>query len=271
VKYYVHYEDFNRRMDEWIDSTRIDELPSVANAVMREKRQLLEMSSLNPETYEPLLKRRKSDLEGDQGDGEAGEGEDSELFTDDHPPPRPRSHHDYSSLITTIHDNEHDEHEGMDENQLREHEEITKVKNVRNVIFGRYDIECWYYSPFPKEFTPDGPVDYLFFDEFSFRFFKTKNELICYQQKPILRHPPGNEIYRDDEVSMFEVDGAVERFYCQNLSYFAKLFLDHKTLYYDVDPFLFYVLCSRDDRGFHPVGYFSKEKYVTCPSSSHRS
>lgn len=24
---------------------------------------------------------------------------------------------------------------------------------------------------------------------------------------------------------------------------------------------MFYVLCTRDERGFHPVGYFSKEKY----------
>jgi len=60
---------------------------------------------------------------------------------------------------------------------------------------------------------------------------------------------------------MFEVDGAVEKTYCQNLSYFAKLFLDHKTLFEDVDVFLFYVLCTYDDRGFHPVGYFSKNKY----------
>jgi len=60
---------------------------------------------------------------------------------------------------------------------------------------------------------------------------------------------------------VFEVDGAEERFYCQNLCYIAKLFLDHKTLYFDVDPFLFYVLCEVDERGFHPVGYFSKEKY----------
>ena len=40
-----------------------------------------------------------------------------------------------------------------------------------------------------------------------------------------------------------------------------RLFLDHKTLMYEVDPFLFYVICEVDDRGFHPVGYFSKEKY----------
>ena len=30
----------------------------------------------------------------------------------------------------------------------------------------------------------------------------------------------------------------------QNLCYLAKLFLDHKTLYYDVDPFLFYIMCE---------------------------
>ena len=60
---------------------------------------------------------------------------------------------------------------------------------------------------------------------------------------------------------MFEIDGFEERMYCQNLCFIAKLFLDHKTLYFDVDPFLFYVLCEVDERGFHPVGYYSKEKY----------
>lgn len=62
-------------------------------------------------------------------------------------------------------------------------------------------------------------------------------------------------------VTVFEVDGSEERIYCQNLCYIAKLFLDHKTLYFDVDPFLFYVFCEVDERGFHPVGYYSKEKY----------
>jgi MOZ/SAS family len=31
-------------------------------------------------------------------------------------------------------------------------------------------------------------------------------------------------------------------------------------LYYDTDPFLFYVMCECDEFGFHIVGYFSKEK-----------
>ena len=48
--------------------------------------------------------------------------------------------------------------------------------------------------------------------------------------------------------------------YCQNLCLLSKLFLDHKTLYYDVEPFLFYIICEVDDAGAHMVGYFSKEK-----------
>lgn len=46
--------------------------------------------------------------------------------------------------------------------------------------------------------------------------------------------------------------------YAQNLCLLAKLFLDHKTLYYDTDPFLFYILCELDRIGYHIVGYFSK-------------
>jgi hypothetical protein len=74
----------------------------------------------------------------------------------------------------------------------------------------------------------------------------------------MLQHPPGVEIYRKAKVSMYEIDGRTDRTYCQNLSYLAKLFLDHKTLWWDVDLFLFYVLCESDERGSHIVGYFSK-------------
>jgi histone acetyltransferase MYST1 len=85
--------------------------------------------------------------------------------------------------------------------------------------------------------------------------------LFTIQKKCDLKHPPGDEIYRSGTLSMFEVDGKKNKVYGQNLCYLAKLFLDHKTLYYDVDLFLFYVLCECDDRGCHMVGYFSKEKH----------
>jgi len=59
-------------------------------------------------------------------------------------------------------------------------------------------------------------------------------------------------------VSVFEVDGGAAKIYCQNLCLLAKLFLDHKTLYYDVEPFLFNVLTKNDELGCHLIGYFSK-------------
>ena len=71
----------------------------------------------------------------------------------------------------------------------------------------------------------------------------------------------GVQIYAEGDLSMFEVDGKDHKVYCQNLCLLSKLFLDHKTLYYEVDPFLFYVLCEVDESGrHHIVGYFSKEK-----------
>jgi histone acetyltransferase SAS3 len=74
------------------------------------------------------------------------------------------------------------------------------------------------------------------------------------------KHPPGDEIYRDGKIMVFEVDGRKNPLYCQNLCLLAKLFLGSKTLYYDVEPFLFYVMTEYDELGCHFVGYFSKEK-----------
>jgi len=43
------------------------------------------------------------------------------------------------------------------------------------------------------------------------------------------------------------------------------MFLDHKTLSYDTEPFLFYVVCEFDEDGYHIIGYFSKEKEFSWP------
>ena len=86
----------------------------------------------------------------------------------------------------------------------------------------------------------------------------TEFEMLRLQDKCNMLHPPADEIYRHGELSVFEVDGNASKLYCQNLCLLAKLFLDHKTLYYDVEPFLFYVLALNDQYGSHIVGYFSK-------------
>ncbi len=94
----------------------------------------------------------------------------------------------------------------------------------------------------------------LYFCEYDLMFFKERQQMLQHLKRSRIQHPPGDEIYRNANVSMFEIDGKKEKLFCQNLCYLAKLFLDHKTLFYDVDLFLFYVLCECDERGAHVVG-----------------
>lgn len=103
----------------------------------------------------------------------------------------------------------------------------------------------------------------IYICEFCLKYRKSRKCLERHLVKCNLKHPPGNEIYRKDGISFFEIDGRKNKVYAQNLCLLAKLFLDHKTLYYDTDPFLFYVMTAFDSRGFHIVGYFSKEKEST--------
>ncbi|KAG5382189.1 hypothetical protein IGI04_033659 [Brassica rapa subsp. trilocularis] len=213
-EYYVHYTEFNRRLDEWIrlDQLDLDSVECALDEKVEDKVTSLKMTR---------HQKRKIDETHVEG------------------------------------------HEELDAASLREHEEFTKVKNIATIELGKYEIETWYFSPFPPEYND---CVKLFFCEFCLNFMKRKEQLqrhmvSNWHRKCDLKHPPGDEIYRSSTLSMFEVDGKKNKVYAQNLCYLAKLFLDHKTLYYDVDLFLFYILCECDERGCHMVGYFSKEKH----------
>ncbi|KAI8817071.1 acyl-CoA N-acyltransferase [Fimicolochytrium jonesii] len=157
-------------------------------------------------------------------------------------PPDGTQDHDSSPAITNSH---YDPHGTFT---------IPKIKAVQ---LGSYEIETWYSAPYPEEYNGQ-PL--LYICEYCFKYMKSKYVAGRHKAKCPLRHPPGDEIYRDGKLSIFEVDGRRNKIYCQNLCLVAKMFLDHKTLYYDVEPFLFYILTENDERGCHFVGYFSKEK-----------
>lgn len=251
-RYYVHYHDFNRRMDEWVSGAdRIIAPPSRAVA-----------EATSTKATVAVTKTIEEQQANEDEEELVVEGYDSRIGSGalDFGPGRKMPQK--SEAVTAIDEMEHNEHEGLDEASLKEHEEVTKVKNVGAVELGRWLIETWYFSPYPKEMYPDGYADCLYVCENTFAFFRHKSELVRWSKTRVRStSPPGNEIYRHDGLAMFEVDGAEHTVFCQNLCYFAKLFLDHKTLYFDVDPFLFYVMCEYDDFGYHPVGYFSKEKH----------
>ncbi len=200
LEFYVHYPTFDRRLDEWVTSDRIES---------------------KTDGSEDIKRKRKMD----DANLESNKKDDKEV------------------VLLALE---------------KEHEEITKVKNIQCIVLGRYEIETWYFSPYPEEYSGD---EKMYVCEYCLKYMKRHKTLIGHSLKCSMKSPPGKEIYKENGLSMFEIDGKDNKIYCQNLCLLSKLFLDHKTLYYDVDPFLFYVLCEVDGDEFHHiVGYFSKEK-----------
>lgn len=149
-------------------------------------------------------------------------------------------------------------------------EEISRVKNIDKIEMGEHLIEAWYFSPYPQELIDSALQDeeertecIIYLCEFCLECFGRRSQLIRHRAtsgKCPISHPPGNEIYRSGQLSFFEIDGHKQKTYCRRLCLLSKLFLDHKTLFYDVDPFLFYILTENSTRGSRILGYFSKEK-----------
>ncbi|RWS11547.1 histone acetyltransferase KAT7-like protein [Dinothrombium tinctorium] len=132
-----------------------------------------------------------------------------------------------------------------------------KKDGIKHIEMGKYEMEVWYSSPYPEEYLC---LPKLYICEFCLKYFNLRLVLKRHMMKCPYHCPPGDEIYRKGNISIFEIDGEKNKFYCRNLCLVAKLFLDHKTLYYDVEPFKFYIMTEFDSEGFHIIGYFSKEK-----------
>jgi histone acetyltransferase HTATIP len=241
-EYFIHYVDFNKRLDEWVALDRID-LDQVVTFPKPEQPKK-DQKKLPP----PKKITQKKQQKRDSG-ATPGPSFEDVMDLDDL---------NVQGLIDEEVSRE-DEIEKLrtSGSMIQNHSEVAKVRNLSKVIMGNYEIEPWYFSPYPIELTEE---DVIYIDDFTLQFFGSKKQFERFRKKCTLRHPPGNEIYRDDYVSFFEIDGRKQRTWCRNVCLFSKLFLDHKTLYYDVDPFLFYCMTRRDEQGHHLVGYFSKEK-----------
>uniref|UniRef100_A0A1A8UZB3 Histone acetyltransferase KAT5 n=1 Tax=Nothobranchius furzeri TaxID=105023 RepID=A0A1A8UZB3_NOTFU len=252
--YYVHYIDFNKRLDEWVTTERLDvkklQFPK-KEAKTPTKNGLSGSRPSSPER-EPGRKR-KANCEGANEMIKVlqyNKPQSASVFL-----PPPEDSQDSSDGIPTaprmtgslVSDRSHDDI-------------VTRMKNIECIELGRHRLKPWYFSPYPQELTT---LPILYLCEFCLKYVKSLKCLQRHLTKCNLRHPPGNEIYRKGTISFFEIDGRKNKNYSQNLCLLAKCFLDHKTLYYDTDPFLFYVMTEYDSKGFHIVGYFSKEKEST--------
>ncbi|VDN52801.1 unnamed protein product [Dracunculus medinensis] len=247
-RFYVHYIDCNRRLDEWVEESALD-LTNVRFPQKGSKIQKTQIETSNS---------RASSAERDMAN-KKGATRKRKILVEIEPPKvddqpiRTSS----PSLPISISDIRAPSQRGSMSVVGHSEDALMRIRNIEMIELGRYRMQPWYFSPYPQELTS---LSCILLCEFCLKFFKSVTCLKRHMTKCNLKHPPGNEIYRSDSLSFFEIDGRKNKIYAQNLCLLAKLFLDHKTLYYDTDPFLFYVMTEQDDRGFHIVGYFSKEK-----------
>ena len=133
-----------------------------------------------------------------------------------------------------------DELPPLDAAAERAHQEKTRLKNIQSVELGRFEVDAWYYSPYPDPFCS---LPKLHICEFCLKYFAKRSTLVRHAAKCDARHPPGDEIYRspppaaaargdapasavaDPPVAVFEVDGKKDKVYCQSLCLLSKLFL----------------------------------------------
>uniref|UniRef100_A0A668AT14 Histone acetyltransferase KAT5 n=1 Tax=Myripristis murdjan TaxID=586833 RepID=A0A668AT14_9TELE len=263
--YYVHYIDFNKRLDEWVTPDRLD----------MKKLQFPKKEAKTP-TKNGLPGSRPSSPEREVVSAHSTAGYSSQTLTCCNSKLR------FVNIILSVimwrkrkancggtDEDSQDSSDGIPSAPRmtgslvsdRSHDDIvTRMKNIDCIELGRHRLKPWYFSPYPQELTT---LPVLYLCEFCLKYLKSLKCLQRHLTKCNLRHPPGNEIYRKGTISFFEIDGRKNKTYSQNLCLLAKCFLDHKTLYYDTDPFLFYVMTEYDSKGFHIVGYFSKEKEST--------
>ncbi|KAG8185342.1 hypothetical protein JTE90_005470 [Oedothorax gibbosus] len=271
--YYVHYIDFNKRLDEWVGKDRLDltrvqqpkkevktPLKEIKNGsrpcspereiiIKEEPIQLLQNGNAPPKKSTAGRKRK---FPGTPEDLNASISKDTCQLS---------LNSTFNTLLCSEDSKDASPSPRTTGSLVAHHDDlITRMKNIEMIELGGHMIKPWYFSPYPQELVS---LSCIYLCEFCLKYMKSRVCLKRHMAKCNLRHPPGNEIYRKSSISFFEIDGRKNKVYAQNLCLLAKCFLDHKTLYYDTDPFLFYVMTEVDNSGFHIVGYFSKEKEST--------
>lgn len=150
-------------------------------------------------------------------------------------------------------------------------------RNIDKVVLGNLLFDTWYFSPYPESIlfgadhasakvatngehkngapervtTPMIPK--LHACPFCFRYTVNSGDYALHIQKHVSeteRDPEGwlpvpqsaLKVYEWDGYTVWDIDGEQEKLYCQNLSLFAKLFLEQKSVFFDTSGFHYFVL-----------------------------
>lgn len=265
LEFFVHWDLFNKRLDGWVAGSRLalardmecprpkppptpskKERPAPKAAPRdRSSKNLLKRATSNaahervvsspapstPSSSQDFasnhLKRKsphdEPDLESvpdDDMDMDIDpEAEGTVTFDIDAPPIDPNG----PSSVTTFSKEQEIEKLRTSGSMTQSVSEIARVKNLNKIQMGKHQVEAWYFSPYPKAYAH---LPILYICEFCLAFFPSPFMVTRHRTRCNLLHPPGNEIYRHEDISFFEIDGKRQLTYCRNLSLLSKCFLD---------------------------------------------
>ncbi|MCI4384712.1 hypothetical protein PGIGA_G00041900 [Pangasianodon gigas] len=189
-EFYVHYVGFNRRLDEWVGKGRLALTKTVKDAV------------------------RKS---VEEGGGELGDQPERKITRN-----QKRKHDEINHVQKTYAE--------MDPTTAaleKEHEAITKVKYVDKIQIGNFEIDAWYFSPFPDDY---GKQPKLWICEYCLKYMKYEKTFRYHLTQCQWRQPPGKEIYRRGNISVYEVDGRDHKTYAEMDPTTAALEKEHEAI-----------------------------------------
>lgn len=183
---------------------------------------------------------------------------------------------------------------------------VLQTRNIREVAFGQFTFDTWYGNgayfagarsgqlgtesatmPRKRDGLPSTTgfwLETLYVCDFCFKYTSDKAKMglhlsTCSLNRPF--PPIGTLVYADTRGKRLikKVRGFRNELFCQNLSLFGKLFLDDKSVYYNVEAYDFYVLYGvsgehekqnlmNADVTYRPMGFFSKEVTAWEPDNN---
>ncbi|KAI5806375.1 acyl-CoA N-acyltransferase [Geopyxis carbonaria] len=133
------------------------------------------------------------------------------------------------------------------------------------VYLGKHLIIPWYAAAYPKRLVDEASSEQnkLYVCEFCFKYTTDLKNAVVHMK--LCKFEPqflGIQVHQTSGYTIYEVDGRLHPLFCQNLSLFSKMFLDTKSICYDVQSFLFYTVVEVNPREGRQkiLGFFSKEK-----------
>lgn len=156
-EFYVHYVGLNRRLDQWVNRSRIMHSTSSPESITETQQQ----------QQQPIRSQRthnSNELQTIDANIVVDDGSDRKITRN-----QKRRHDEINHVQKTYAE--------MDPTTAaleKEHEAITKVKYIDKLRIGKFEIDTWYFSPYPEEY---GKVKTLYVCEYCLRYMKLEKTM----------------------------------------------------------------------------------------------